>query len=62
MMDKNMTLGFKVHETTNIYNSVVNAMKAAGVRIVPPGSKKWNIIWVGVCKPVEGPAGYGATH
>jgi hypothetical protein len=51
MMDKNMSLGFKVHDSTHIYNSVVNAMKAAGVRIMPPNSRKWNIIWVGVCKP-----------
>ena len=53
MMDKNMTLGFKVHETTHVYNSVVNAMKAAGIRIVPPNSSKYNVIWTGICKPEQ---------
>lgn len=51
MMQRNMTLGFKVHESTHIYNSVVNTMKAAGVRIVPPNSSKWNVLWTGLCKP-----------
>ena len=51
MLDKNMTLGFKVHDSTHIYNSVVNTMKAAGVRIVPPTSAKWNVMWTGMCKP-----------
>jgi hypothetical protein len=51
MMDKNMTLGFKVHETTHVYNSVVNAMKAAGIRVVPPNSSKYNVIWTGICRP-----------
>lgn len=51
MFDKNMALGFKVHDSTHIYNSVVNTMKAAGVRIVPPKSSKWNVLWTGVCKP-----------
>lgn len=51
MMEKNMTLGFKVHDSTHIYNSVVNTMKAAGIRIVPPNSSKWNILWTGMCKP-----------
>ena len=46
-----MTLGFKVHETTHVYNSVVNAMKAAGIRIVPPNCGKYNVIWTGICKP-----------
>jgi hypothetical protein len=50
MMDKNMTLGFKVHDNTHIYNSVVNTMKAAGVRIVPPNSSQYNVIWTGMCK------------
>lgn len=53
MMDKNMTLGFKVHETTHVYNSVVNAMKAAGIRIVPPNSSKYNVIWTGICRPEQ---------
>jgi len=51
MMDKNMTMGFKVHDSTHIYNSVVNTMKAAGIRIVPPNSSKWNVLWTGLCKP-----------
>lgn len=46
-----MTLGFKIHDSTHIYNSVVNAMKAAGFRVVPPNSSKWNILWTGECKP-----------
>ena len=51
MMEKNMTLGFKVHDSTHVYNSVVNTMKAAGVRIVPPSSAKCNVMWTGLCKP-----------
>lgn len=50
MMEKNMTLGFKIHDSTHIYNSVVNTMKAAGFRIVPPNSSKWNILFTGMCK------------
>ena len=50
MMEKNMTLGFKIHDSTHIYNSVVNTMKAAGFRIVPPSSGKWNILFTGMCK------------
>ena len=53
MMDKNMTLGFKVHDSTHIYNSVVNTMKAAGIRIVPPNSSKYNILWTCVCRPEQ---------
>jgi hypothetical protein len=45
-----MTLGFKVTETTHIYNSVVNSMKVAGVRIVSPSTSKWNIMWTGVTR------------
>lgn len=51
MIDKNMTMGFKIHDSTHIYNSVVNTMKAAGIRIVPPNSNKYNILWTGMCKP-----------
>jgi len=46
----NMTLGFKVTETTHIYNSVVNSMKVNGVRIVAPNTSKWNIMWTGVTR------------
>ncbi len=46
-----MTLGFKMTESTNIYNSVVNSLKNAGVRIVGPNSSKWNLTWTGVTKP-----------
>ena len=53
MMDKNMALGFKVHDSTHIYNSVVNTMKAAGIRIVPPNSSKYNCLWTGMCKPEQ---------
>jgi hypothetical protein len=45
-----MTLGFKVTETTHIYNSVVNTLKFAGVRIVSPLTSKWNIMWTGVTR------------
>lgn len=45
-----MTVGFKVTETTHIYNSVVNAFKNSGVRIVSPLSPKWNVMWTGVTK------------
>lgn len=46
-----MTLGFKISETTHIYNSVVNSMKAAGLRIISPNSSKWNVLWTGLTKP-----------
>jgi len=45
-----MTLGFKVTETTHIYNSVVNSFKVAGVRIVSPHTFKWNVMWTGVTR------------
>jgi len=45
-----MTLGFKITETTHIYNSVVNVFKASGIRIVAPGMGKWNVMWTGVTK------------
>ena len=50
LMEANMALGFKVHETTNVYNSVVNTMKTAGIPIMPPNTRQWNVIWVGICK------------
>ena len=53
LIEKNMTLGFKCAESTHIYNSVVNTMKAAGIRIVPPNSNKWNILWTGMCRPEQ---------
>ena len=43
----NMVLGFKISETTHIYNSVVNTLKTAGYRIVGPNSSKWNVMWTG---------------
>ena len=45
-----MTLGFKVTETTHIYNSVVNTFKVNGVRIVSPNTFKWNVMWTGVTR------------
>ena len=51
MSDNNMTLGFKIHESTHVYNSVVNTFKLAGVRLVGPGSYKWNAMWTGGVKP-----------
>ncbi len=46
-----MTMGFKIAESTHVYNSVVNSFKCAGVRIVGPFTSKWNVLWTGVCKP-----------
>lgn len=46
-----MTLGFKVTESTHIYNSVVNSLKTGGCRIVGPNSSKWNVMWTGATKP-----------
>ena len=46
-----MVLGFKISETTHIYNSVVNTLKTAGFRIVGPNSSKWNVMWTGQTKP-----------
>ena len=51
MKDKNMTLGFKIMDSCNVYNSVVNSLKTAGCRIVAPGSHKWNVMWTGWTKP-----------
>jgi hypothetical protein len=51
MRSLNMTLGFKVTDTTHIYNSCVNSFKANGVRIVSPFSSKWNVMWTGIVKP-----------
>jgi tubulin polyglutamylase TTLL4 len=48
-----MTVGFKISDTTHIYNSVVNSLKAAGFRIVSPNSSKWNVLWTGVTKPEQ---------
>jgi hypothetical protein len=46
-----MTLGFKMTESTHIYNAAVNSMKSAGFRIISPNSSKWNIMWTGVTRP-----------
>jgi hypothetical protein len=51
MKKGHMTLGFKMTETTHIYNSVVNSLKTAGFRIVGPSSPKWNVLWTGVTRP-----------
>lgn len=51
MKGSSMTLGFKMTETTHIYNSVVNSLKTAGFRIVGPNSPKWNVLWTGVTRP-----------
>jgi len=45
-----MTMGFKITDTTHIYNSVVNSLKTGGVRIVGPNSSKWNVMWTGQVK------------
>ena len=46
-----MILGFKMTESTHIYNAVVNSLKNAGIRIISPNSSKWNVCWTGVTKP-----------
>ena len=46
-----MVLGFKISESTHIYNSCVNTLKNAGFRVVGPDSSKWNVLWTGVTKP-----------
>ncbi|CDW86808.1 tubulin-tyrosine ligase family protein [Stylonychia lemnae] len=46
-----LQLGFKMTDSTHIYNSVVNTMKNAGVRIVAPNTSKWNVTWTGITKP-----------
>jgi hypothetical protein len=51
MRKAHMTLGFKMTETTHIYNSVVNSLKTAGCRILGPASAKWNVMWTGVTRP-----------
>ena len=43
----NWSLGFRMTESTHIYNAVVNTMKAAGVKILSPNSNKWNVTWTG---------------
>jgi len=51
-LKKNRTqLGFRMTDSTHIYNSVVNSMKNAGVRIMAPNSGKWNVTWTGITKP-----------
>lgn len=45
-----MTMGFKITESTHVYNSVVNVFKASGVRIVSPGTARWNVMWTGIVK------------
>lgn len=51
MQRGHLSLGFKMTETTHIYNSVVNSLKTAGFRIVGPANPKWNVLWTGVTKP-----------
>mmetsp|Transcript_17365 Transcript_17365/g.16575 ORF Transcript_17365/g.16575 Transcript_17365/m.16575 type:complete len:80 (-) Transcript_17365:1152-1391(-) len=38
-------------DSTHIYNSVVNSLKTAGMKILGPNSDKWNVMWTGVVKP-----------
>ena len=45
----NKQLVFKIAETTNIYNSVVNSCKNAGFYLVDVG-KDWNILFTGYIK------------
>lgn len=43
-----LTLGFKVSETTHIYNCVVNSLKMAGFKHVQ--NSNWNVCWTGLFK------------
>ena len=43
---KNMPVLFKIHENANIYNSLVNSCKNAGVILVDTGYD-WNFLWSG---------------
>ena len=51
LANSNMTVTFKITETTHIYNAVVNTLKAAGFLLISPNSSKWNLLWTGVVKP-----------
>ena len=42
---KSAAPAFRIAESTNIYNSVVNSFKRAGVRLVE--SEAWNVLWTG---------------
>ena len=46
----NFQLVFKITETTNIYNSVVNSWKNAGFYLVDSG-RDWNILFTGYIRP-----------
>lgn len=45
----NSLLGFKVNESTHTYNSMVNALKTAGFKLVTGAS--WNVLWTGIIRP-----------
>lgn len=53
LKEREMVLGFKIMESTHVYNSVVNTMKTAGIKFVAPTSSKWNICWTGCIKPEQ---------
>ena len=44
-----MTPGFKITESTHIYNCVVNSLKMAGFSASV--GQKWNILWTGMIRP-----------
>jgi len=44
------SLGFRMTESTHIYNAVVNSLKNAGFKIISPNSSKWNLTWTGQTK------------
>ena len=46
----NKQLVFKIAETTNIYNSVVNSCKNAGFYLTDSG-REWNLLLCGYVKP-----------
>jgi hypothetical protein len=46
---KGKGLTFKISETTNIYNSVVNSFKYSGFRMTAYAG--WNCLWTGSVKP-----------
>lgn len=46
----NCPVVFKISETTNIYNSLVNSCKNAGMILVDEGFD-WNLLWAGHTSP-----------
>lgn len=41
-------LGFKINNSTHVYNCVVNSLKTSGFRLV--AGSAWNVLWTGLIK------------